>query len=57
MVTLRPDEFDRVSATPGWYIVARDHYKAYWDIVRQERTYLVVQEAAPDRAGEPLPAS
>jgi hypothetical protein len=43
MLTIEPEEFAAIAASPGCHIVAPDHYRADWDIVRNERTYLVVR--------------
>ena len=47
MLTLDPREFAEIAATPGCYMVAREHYRVDWEIVRQRPAYLIVQVPAP----------
>ena len=46
MLKLEPREFAEIAAAPGCYMVAREHYRADWEIIRQRPAYLVVQVPA-----------
>jgi hypothetical protein len=56
MLSLEPEEFDRITSARGCYIVTPGHQAGDWEVIRRTTTFLVVQAVQLRQVSPPVPA-